>query len=336
MKVFIRDTILDSDISRGFHIPKIKSYLTNIQIKAIESFIKDQKGKGVNFKIDDKYEVDIKGFFEVSKIIYEYYKSNEKVQKRDTENLLDAIKLCAKHIKKCSFEMEFRKLLEIRDTKYFNEYDLENYRHYFNEPFIQSLKKQSSKYPVLLFNEVVTVLDTINKKGYKNKETRLSQELKELILKIFDMKAKVLRVEDKKEYEIDVKSYREAIKFYFEMVRRYLGNESIINGSKEITLDNLESIVVTAYPLKNYECLCVTEENYLKTQSLIKRLELYKILTTDKKEEAKKVIAEIEAECLEMIERQPFLHGFNIEHEELFYSVVKQIQTIEQCEKLDE
>lgn len=265
LKRFIINEIVDSDTTSGRYIPKLKHHLSKYQIKAIESFIKDQKNKGVNFQSADNKDVDIKGLFEVSKILYEYYRSNEKVQKSDIKNLLSAIKLCAKHIKKCGFETEFRHLLDIRDTKYFHEYDLENYRHFFNEPLVQSLKKQSSKYPILLFNEVITLLDSINKRGYKNKETRFSQELKKLILEIFDMKTCVLRVEDKEEYEIDVKLFREAIGFYCETVNRYTDNTLMIDGLQDITIDDYESIVFTAYPLKEYENMLIIEEHHKET-----------------------------------------------------------------------
>lgn len=289
LKVLISDTILDSDTSRGFHIPKVKSYLPNSQIEAIASFIKDQKNKDVNFKIDDKDEVDIKGHFEATKIIYDYYKNNEKVLKSDIKNLLEALKLCSKHLKKFDSFNEFRKLLEIQDSKYFHEYDLEDYRYYFNDSLVQSLKKQSSKYPVLLFSEVVTTLDGINKKGYKNKNTRLAQELKKLILNIFDMKASVLRVEDTKEYEPDIEAYREAIKFYFETLRRYIGNESIVDGSRDITPDQYDSLCFVAYPLKNYERLGDIEKLHKESFGVdrLKKLEIFNTIKEDTKKYSK-------------------------------------------------
>jgi hypothetical protein len=337
LKLFIQNKIVISNDSLGVYIPKIQPYLSQTNIKLIEKFIKEQEQKGVNFSIENGYKIDIVGIFEASKLIHDYYKQNEKVPKSDTKKLKEAIKMCAKHIQKfdINYELVFDKLLQIEDKKYFTEENLKEYKLFFNESFVQSLKKQSSKYPVLLFNEIIISLDELNDKHYKTKDTKTSEQLKKLILNVFELDTKTLRVEDKKEYLGDISDYRSTMKFYFEIVRRYSKNHLLSENDLSFTIDQFNSISFVAYLQMPYERLCNKEEFYLKLRSLIKRLEQYKIVTTNNKEEAKKIITEIETECVEMIEGQPFLHGFTLEDEELFYSITKQIQTIKQCENLN-
>ena len=135
--------IADADDKPVAHIPKIKSYLTNEEKKLIIAFIKEQQQSGVNFDFNTNSTLDIIGIFEASKLIYDYYRQSEQVERSEIKKLKEAIKLCAKHITKFdyAYEQAFRFLLEIENKKYFTTNEIQYYRLSFNEPFIKSLKK---------------------------------------------------------------------------------------------------------------------------------------------------------------------------------------------------
>lgn len=326
LELFIEHTIVISDNSLGFCLPKIKPYLSKLDIKMINDFVKEQEDKGVNFSYDDDSKLGIIQMFEATKLIYDYYKDTEQVPRSDIKKLKNAIKICAKHIKKNDTESAFRKLLQIEHKKYFTEDDLKDYRVYFNEPFVISLKKQSSKYPVLLFSEVIRSLDSINNENYKTKDTKTSQKLQKLILDIFKLKTKKLRVEDMKEYLGDIYSYNQTMKFYFEIVKQYYKNDFLTKEDLPLSIDTGMSTFFNAHSKPLYEELCIMEETFIKVNSLIKRLEQYKIVSTENIENARKTIEEIRLECLDVIEGEAILHGLDIDEENLFYTVVEQVK----------
>lgn len=317
--------IADADDKPVAHIPKIKSYLTNEEKKLIIAFIKEQQQSGVNFDFNTNSTLDIIGIFEASKLIYDYYRQSEQVERSEIKKLKEAIKLCAKHITKFdyAYEQAFRFLLEIENKKYFTTNEIQYYRLSFNEPFIKSLKKQSTKYPILLFYETMRCLDEINSSHYKNKSSKVAKSLENLIINIFGLKTKRLRREDKKEYGADTNKYRNALNFYFETKQRYLKNNTV---SLEDLKKQFHPLFFELKPPPNYERLCNAESRYLEYRSMIERLEKNRIVTLDNKKNAKQIIEEIKNKCFDIVEGQPVLHGLSIEEEELFYSVIEQLK----------
>jgi hypothetical protein len=225
IKKHFKQTIIDIQYDHTANVSLVihKSYLKKIHTNKITQFIKTQIERGVNIPID------LHGYLEAIRVLYDFFSKRVKVSRKEINELKKAFELSAKYLR--MDDSIFRHAIQhlnFIQQKTLDDRDYLKTKVYFKDEFIERVEKHHDKYPLLLFKYVMSELDKVNPKGYKDKETKTSAELEQLIITVFDLRTreqmpiKKLRQANltNADYLTDT-TVKNAIQYYFQLKHDY-------------------------------------------------------------------------------------------------------------------